>query len=684
MLSGTSVTINPALELASLVVLGPVNLNGQTVTTSGLQRYDGAVTLLKDTVLTSTGGGTITFESTIDGLFALAVNTAGDEQFNGRVGTLIAPLVSLKTDDDINHFGGKVRFNVAGSANGTPSVATSGLQTYNDAVQLLDNTVLTSTGGGTITFASTIDGLFALVVNSAGDEQFNGNVGTLTNPLVSLKTDDDPARRGGKANFNVAGSANGTPSVATSGLQTYNDAVQLLDNTVLTSTGDGTITFASTIDGLFALVVNSAGDEQFNGRVGTLTGALASLKTDDDPARRGGKANFNVAGSANGTPSVATSGLQTYNDAVQLLDNTVLTSTAAGTITFASTIDGLFALVVNSAGDEQFNGNVGTLTNPLVSLKTDDDPARRGGKANFNVAGSANGTPSVATSGLQTYNDAVQLLDNTVLTSTAAGTITFASTIDGLFALVVNSAGDEQFNGNVGTLTNPLVSLKTDDDPARRGGKANFNVAGSANGTPSVATSGLQTYNDAVQLLDNTVLTSTAAGTITFASTIDGLFALVVNSAGDEQFNGRVGTLTNPLVSLKTDDDPARRGGKANFNVAGSANGTPSVATSGLQTYNDAVQLLDNTVVTSTGGGTITFASTIDGLFALVVNTAGDEQFNGRVGTLTGALASLKTDDDPARRGGKANFNVAGSANGHTQRGHQRPADLQRRGAITR
>ncbi len=227
----------------------------------------------------------------------------------------------------------------------------------------------------------------------------------------------------------------------------------------------------------------------------------------------------------------------------------------------------------------------------------------------------------------------MQLLDNTVLTSTAAGTITFASTIDGLFAMVVNSAGDEQFNGRVGTLTGRLASLKTDDDPARRGGKANFNVAGSANGTPSVATSGLQTYNDAVQLLDNTVVTSTGGGTITFASTIDGLFALVVNSAGDEQFNGRVGTLTNPLVSLKTDDDPARRGGKANFNVAGSANGTPSVATSGLQTYNDAVQLLDNTVLTSTGGGTITFASTIDGLFALVVNSAGDEQFNGRVGT---------------------------------------------------
>ncbi len=93
------------------------------------------------------------------------------------------------------------------------------------------------------------------------------------------------------------------------------------------------------------------------------------------------------------------------------------------------------------------------------------------------------------------------------------------------------------------------------------------------------------------------------------------------------------------------------------------------------------MQLLDNTVLTSTGGGTITFASTIDGLFALVVNTAGDEQFNGRVRTLTGAMASLKTDDDPARRGGKTNFNVAGSQR-DARRSPPAAWNPERRGAI--
>ena len=62
-----------------------------------------------------------------------------------------------------------------------------------------------------------------------------------------------------------------------------------------------------------------------------------------------------------------------------------------------------------------------------------------------------------------------------------------------------------------------------------------------------------------------------------------------------------------------------------------------------MQTYNDPVLLTADTVLTSLSSGNITFASTVDGLFALTVNTAGVTAFNGAVGG-TIALASLTTD----------------------------------------
>ena len=109
-------------------------------------------------------------------------------------------------------------------------------------------------------------------------------------------------------------------SVTTSGVQTYNDPVVLTANTVLASSGIGSagdITFARTINsgtgGPFTLAVNTAGTTAFNGAVGNAA-ALASLTTDAP-----GTTDLNGL-------SVATTGVQTYNDPVVLTANTVLAS----------------------------------------------------------------------------------------------------------------------------------------------------------------------------------------------------------------------------------------------------------------------------------------------------------------------------------------------------------------------
>jgi filamentous hemagglutinin family protein len=94
--SGT-VTVNNVFSGISLSVTGgaATALNGGAVTTTGAQGYAGPVTLGVDTVLNGEG---ITFDSTLDGGYTLAINDSGTTTFGGIVGGAGEGLKSLTTD----------------------------------------------------------------------------------------------------------------------------------------------------------------------------------------------------------------------------------------------------------------------------------------------------------------------------------------------------------------------------------------------------------------------------------------------------------------------------------------------------------------------------------------------------------------------------------------------------------
>ena len=89
---------------------------------------------------------------------------------------------------------------------------------------------------------------------------------------------------------------------------------------------------------------------------------------------------------------------------------------------------------------------------------------------------------------------------------------------------------------------------------------------------------------------------------------------------------------TTALASLTTD------GGN------GTAVNGGLVKTSGPQSYADAVTVgAAATLFQSTAGGTIDFASTLDGASAVTVTTGGQTTFAGAVGNLTALVAVLVT-----------------------------------------
>jgi hypothetical protein len=562
-----AVGVGTALTSLTTDAAGATNLSGGSVVTTGAQSYNDAVTLGAATTLTSTAAGNVTFGGTINGAFPLTINTAVTTRLGGAVGGSAA-LASFKTD-----FGGSTAINGG-------SVKTTGAQNYGDPVTLGANTTLTSTGGGDLTFALSVNGGFDLTLDTTGNVSFSGPVGNSTSLTSLLVTPDlSTAINGG--------------AVTTRGGQSWNGPVTLGAHTTLTSTGAGNITLSAAVNGGFGLTVNTAGTMTLGGAVGATT-ALVSLTTDAPGTTR-----------INGG-SVKTTGAQSYNDAVTIEAATIggattLTSTGAGNISFASTVNGPVPLRVNTAGTTTLGGAVGGGA-ALASLTTDG-----AGGTQINGGG-------VTTFLDQTYGDAVTLGANTMLTSTLGGNISLV-TVNGAFGLTLNTAGTTSFLGAIGGSA-ALTSLTTD-------------AAGLTMPGGSVTTTGAQSYNDPVSLTAVTTMTSTGAGDISFASTVNGPVPLTVNTAGTTTLGGAVGG-SAALVSLTTDapGTTALNGG--------------AVTTSGAQSYNDPVTLGADTTLTSTGSGNISFASTINGGFALTTNTAGTMTLDGAVGGAT-ALASLTT-----------------------------------------
>ena len=668
---------------------------GGSITTSGAQTYNAGVILPVNS--TFTAGGNIVFNSTVDSDStmsprALTLNTAGLTIFNNLVGNT-APLLSLTTDNqgvagegtqfNMNLTGPGIKagvsvvnavtindpvtFNAVGSSLTVPTILTgvnggTGSQTYASAATLKQDTVLTDLGTGDITFGSTIDGGFNLYANTGGDEVFGGLIGGNT-PLASLQTDLVGPRKGaarfnmtfglGATGVNLTGALNiqdgvvfnalasgGTQTIITGGAQTFLGVASVLQTASLQSKGG--ILFNSAVDGPGGLSLSeTAGNIQFNAPVGAVT-PLASLFTNTPT----GKFTLLNAG------QVTTVGSQTYGPLLLGKTTTLTANSNAGDIVAAS-IDGGYALTLSSASQTIFFGAVGGAT-PLASLTV----LPRGGVTRIEGG-------QVITTGAQTYGDPVQIglpfstQGVATLQSNARGNITFGSTVDA-GSLTANTGGLTIFNGLVGGTT-PLNSLTTDNQGApgegtqfnldltnpgtlagvRVAGAVTindpvlFNAVGSTVAVPTVRTgvnggAGSQMYAAAVTLARATVLADVNTGAVVFSGTMDGPAALTVNTAGATEFDGLIGGMS-PLASLTTDAP-----GTTRLNAG-------QVFTTGAQIYGDAVTLARNTTLVSTGNGDLRFGQTLDGAFALTLNTGGLTLFGGAVGGAT-PLASVTTD----------------------------------------
>jgi len=306
--SGANLTLNaPVTGSGPLSVEGPGVLTlGANVNTGSAQFYNSATMLGNNVTVSNTGGDSIAFGSTLDGAYALSVNSSGTLTFGGPVGSMTAlgSLTAIAT----------------GGITLDGNVSTVGAQTYSSAVTLGSDVTATSAANGSIGFNSNVDGAHALAISTNGTATFGGTVGSAV-PLSSLAV-------------NATGGITLGSNVTTTGVQTYANAATLSGNVGLTSTGNGNIAFGSTLNGAYGLQVNTGGGLSFGGAT-----SLASLSSASGTLTTSG--SLNVTGNLSvSTGSGAISQGGTY--------------TVGGTSSFSA---GSYAITLANAAN-QFSGVV--------------------------------------------------------------------------------------------------------------------------------------------------------------------------------------------------------------------------------------------------------------------------------------------------------------------------------------
>jgi hypothetical protein len=583
-----------------------------TITTTGAQTYNDALTLGGNMTLTGT---TLALGNVLGGAsHDLTLSFSSGNVVNGALITGVRNLVTN-----------------TGATTLTGAITTSGTQTYDTAVTLSGNTILTGTAlglgstltganndltlafstGNTLTGAGIVGvknlttniGLTTLsgAITTSGTQTYNtattlaGDT-TLTGTALGLGSTLTGANHDLTLAFSSGDVVNGaviggvknlvttgglttlTGPVTTSGTQTYGTAVTLSGNTTLTGTA---LSLGSTLAG-------GGNDLTLSFTLGdTLTGAgvtgVRNLTTNVGPTTLSG--------------GITTTGTQTYNTAVTLAGDTTLTGTV---LSFGSTLagGGNDLTLAFSTGNTLTSAGITGVRN----LTTNLGPTTLSG--------------GVTTTGTQTYNTAVTLAGDTTLTGTA---LNLGSTLTG-------ANHDLTLAFSTGNTVNPTVIA----------GLRNLTTnVGPTTLTGAITTSGTQTYNTATTLIGNTTLTGT---TLSLGNTLAG--------GGND--------LTLAFSSGNTLTSAGITGVRNLTTNVGLTTLAGEVTTSGTQTYNTAVTLSGDTTLTGTalslgsmltGGGndlTLAFSSgnTVNGA---VIGGVKDLTTGAGPTTLTGAITTSGT-----------------------------------------
>ena len=532
-----------------------------------------------------------------------------------------------------------VEINAAMSASGSAGLALNPATTNGGSTAVAGGHININSSG-TLTLAGSGSMALAGAVNDAGTLDISGLASGLS--IDSLAGTGTVALGGRTLTLNNAadtfgGIISGTGGVTlVGGNETFSGTNTYSGGTTLDG---GTLTVSSD-----ANLGNASGGLVFNGGTLATSAAFSSAR---NVTLQGGNGTVQTGADLVLTGVVGGSGRLTKTGSGKLtLGNTNTygggTQVKAGTLAIASNANlGATGGTLTLDGGTLENTAVLTLNRTLAlgaaggTLQTDAGLTLVGAVSGAGALTQTGAGPltlggDVSTGGNQTYNGPLLLGSDATLTSTG-GSVNLAGTVDNADgtrrALSVAAAnGGVTFGGTVGAGTNgALASLTTSSQ--------SFNAnALNVDGNLSVTTTAGAIAQGGAFRVGGSATFDAGSQAITLTHASNAFTGAVSLTGGAAQIasNGPLSLGTTHVASLVA-------GAGGNVITLGG-----NVTSSGGQTYSDAVALGTDATLTSTGGGTIDFASTVDGAHSLGVSTSGGVLFGGAVGAGTN-LAGLTT-----------------------------------------
>ena len=384
--------------------------------------------------------------------------------------------------------------------------------------------------------------------------------------------------------------------------------------------------------------------------------------------------------------AITTQNTQIYDAAVNLANDTVLTTTNSDII-FKSTVDSLDALdpkhlTTNiNTGKVQFDANVGS-TAKVGDIDIDgalQTAANISAANSIDVTGVASIGGDVTSALNQNYQSAVKLTSNSVLTTTNNGNITTTTTIDGAHNLTVstNGTGDTTIAGAIGATTQlknvtittdavALNSISVEDSAAINISNSSestisdvisgTDVTLSKDGTGTLILTGNNTYTGDTTISNGTlaITAATGLGTTDGTTTVaDGATLDIRGASGvAEDLTVEGGTVATSTGTSSLSGDVALTK-DSTFSVAGSALTVSSDVTGGF-----GIEKIANGTLTLAGNNTYTESTTIT---AGTLNVTGTLADTSDVTVASGATYDVDETDTIQSLSGAGSVNLAGT-----------------------
>ena len=490
--------------------------------------------------LTLLAGGNLTFSGSLGNLTSL-----------GAINTSFVTLSSLNMNSNVQVINAEsLTTKVAGD------LVINAAQTYSTALGL--NIINTSSSNRTQIAAVTTTNNGIISITNAGILQLTGNITSAGAVTQS---------GGGTVFFGVTGSSFSIST--TNDAVSFTDAVNLISNTTINSTG-GNITFNNIVDGDFSFTLNaSGGNVLLGGRLGfnsigpiTVNGATTVTMLGNIFAES--LSILNASG-----PIVITGEMVFNNTTGNSL--TINSSTPQATINLQGKISAPGSVFIQNAGTFTLSDSADiTITNGFFTQAGTGPVSLAGDIITTGDTIALAGTPTIAggqivsipvSSGGSGYLSAPSV---TITGGGGANATAVANVTNGVVTSITVT------NGGSGYTSSPTITI-------------------ASNGNPNIY------FNSPVNLAGNTLLSATNGtipASIFFASTVDGLGNLAVESSGTVTFNGNVGA-TNRVGVLEL-----RRAINNNLSgIAASFNGNLNTSTLNFLNVNGDVRFLGSAIV---------------------------------------------------------------------------------------